>query len=54
MQRLFVYGTLAPYLADRWPHLDAFEGDGYERVAVTVRVDGGRDVEAYVYALRRG
>ena len=38
-------------LAEHWPRLDAFEGDGYERVLTTVtRADGTR-VEAYVYAL---
>jgi gamma-glutamylcyclotransferase (GGCT)/AIG2-like uncharacterized protein YtfP len=38
-------------LAEHWPRLDAFEGDGYERVPTTVtRADGTR-VEAFVYAL---
>ncbi|MDA8016127.1 MAG: gamma-glutamylcyclotransferase [Thermoanaerobaculia bacterium] len=36
-----------------WPRLDAFEGEGYERVLVTVTLCEGQDVEAYVYALRR-
>ncbi len=40
-------------LEDHWAMLDEFEGDGYERVLVSVRVDGGRDVEAFVYALNR-
>lgn len=40
-------------LADHWPMLDEFEGEGYERVLVTVRVNGTHDVEAYVYALNR-
>jgi gamma-glutamylcyclotransferase (GGCT)/AIG2-like uncharacterized protein YtfP len=35
-----------------WKRLDAFEGDGYQRVlASVVRGDGSR-VEAHVYALR--
>jgi gamma-glutamylcyclotransferase (GGCT)/AIG2-like uncharacterized protein YtfP len=42
------------HLGDHWSMLDEFEGDGYERVLVTVRVDGSCDVEAYVYALNRG
>ena len=42
------------HLADQWPRLDAFEGEGYERVSVTVRVNGTQEVEAYVYALNRG
>ncbi|MEM7355703.1 MAG: gamma-glutamylcyclotransferase family protein [Acidobacteriota bacterium] len=40
-------------LALHWPRLDAFEGEGYERVAVTVRVNGTEEVEAFVYALKR-
>jgi len=41
-------------LADHWPRLDAFEGDEYERVLVTVQLANEQDVEAYVYALKRG
>ena len=41
------------HLADHWTRLDAFEGDGYERVSATVRINGERTVEAYVYALKR-
>lgn len=41
-------------LDEHWPRLDSFEGDGYERVSVTVTVGDGQDVEAYVYALKRG
>ena len=48
----FVFSSA--HLADHWPQLDAFEGDGYERVSVTVRINGVRNVEAYVYALKRG
>ena len=40
-------------LDDHWSRLDAFEGEGYERVSVTVRVNGNEDVDAYVYALKR-
>ncbi len=45
----FVFSSA--HLADHWPRLDEFEGEGYERVSVTVRVNGIRNVEAYVYAL---
>ena len=48
----FVFSSA--HLADHWPRLDALEGEGYERVSVTVRVNGTHDVEAYVYALSRG
>jgi hypothetical protein len=41
-------------LASHWSMLDAFEGEGYERVSVTVRLNGTQAVEAYVYALSRG
>ena len=41
------------HLTDHWPRLDAFEGEGYVRVSVTVRINGTYDVEAYVYALNR-
>jgi len=38
-------------LADHWPRLDAFEGDGYERVLTTATCMDGITVQAYVYAL---
>ena len=38
-------------LAEHWARLDAFEGDGYERVLTTVTRADGTAVEAYVYAL---
>jgi gamma-glutamylcyclotransferase (GGCT)/AIG2-like uncharacterized protein YtfP len=38
-------------LAEHWPRLDAFEGDGYERVLTTATGTDGTAVEAYVYAL---
>ena len=40
-------------LPQHWPRLDAFEGEGYARVPVTVRIDGTRAVDAWVYALNR-
>ena len=42
------------HLEDHWPRLDAFEGDGYARVPVTVSIAGAGEVTAYVYALDRG
>ena len=41
------------HLASYWPMLDEFEGEGYERVSVKVKINGTHDVEAYVYALYR-
>ena len=38
-------------LADHWARLDAFEGEEYERVPVSVTL-GGETVEAQIYALR--
>lgn len=38
-------------LAAHWPRLDAFEGEGYVRVTVSVRRDNGEWVQAQVYAL---
>ena len=48
----FVFSS--EHLTDQWARLDAFEGEGYDRVRVTVRVEGTRSVDAYVYALKRG
>lgn len=39
-------------LADHWSELDAFEGDAYKRVLVSVRLKDDCTVEAYIYALR--
>ena len=44
----------AESLEKHWPMLDEFEGDGYERVEVVVRVAGDRELAAFVYALRLG
>lgn len=38
-------------LPPHWPRLDAFEGEGYERVRVEVELDESERVEAWVYAL---
>lgn len=40
-------------LINHWAALDAFEGEAYERVLATVKLDTGDSVQAYVYALRR-
>ncbi|WP_298958118.1 gamma-glutamylcyclotransferase [uncultured Methylobacterium sp.] len=37
-------------LPEHWPRLDAFEGDGYRRVATTVVTATG-DVDACIYVL---
>ena len=47
----FVFSSA--HLAEHWQMLDEFEGEGYERVLVIVRVDGDRKVEAYDYVLHR-
>ena len=41
------------HLSDYWPMLDELEGEGYQRVAVKIMVNGIHEVEAYVYALNR-
>ena len=40
-------------LPEVWPMLDEFEGSGYKRVPVTVEVENGGKLEAYVYALNQ-
>ncbi len=47
----FVFSS--EHLMDQWSMLDDFEGEGYERVSVTIKVNGTDDVEAFVYALKR-
>ena len=41
-------------LADHWPRIDEFEGEGYERVLATVQRGDGTSVDAYLYALSGG
>ena len=41
-------------LATHWPVLDDFEGSEYQRTPVTVRLENGESIEAYVYALCQG
>lgn len=38
-------------LSEYWAILDEFEGSGYKRVPVRVKVKSGAMLEAYVYAL---
>ena len=38
-------------LAEHWPRLDEFEGEGYERVLTTAKLKDGTPVNAYVYQL---
>ena len=47
----FVFSSA--HLKEHWRRLDEFEGEGYRRVLVTIRIKGGHDVQAHVYALRR-
>ena len=39
-------------LAAHWERLDAFEGEGYERVPTVARREDGSQVDAYIYRLR--
>lgn len=39
-------------LEQHWQRLDAFEGDAYQRKLVEVTFDDGKQVEAFVYALK--
>ncbi|MBX2835261.1 MAG: gamma-glutamylcyclotransferase [Gammaproteobacteria bacterium] len=38
-------------LSAHWTMLDEFEGSGYKRVMVDVKIKGGEKIQAYVYAL---
>lgn len=38
-------------LAEHWARLDEFEGEGYERVLTTVKLQDGTTVDAHIYAL---
>ena len=39
-------------LSSHWARLDRFEGEGYQRVPVSARLEDGSVVQAQVYALR--
>lgn len=38
-------------LPEHWGRLDAFEGEGYERVMTRVTLEDGEGTDAYIYAL---
>jgi gamma-glutamylcyclotransferase (GGCT)/AIG2-like uncharacterized protein YtfP len=38
-------------LTEHWARLDAFEGQGYERVLTTVKLKDGTSVDACIYVL---
>ena len=40
-------------LSAHWARLDAFEGDGYERVVTAAELGDGTIVETHIYALKR-
>lgn len=42
----------AATLSEHWARLDQFEGEAYQRVLTTVKLNDGTRVDAYVYALR--
>ena len=39
-------------LPEHWDRLDEFEGDGYERLVTSARLENGSVVQANIYALR--
>lgn len=39
-------------LGDNWPMLDDFEGEQYERVFVPVKLDYGKEIDAYIYQIK--
>ncbi|MFG6094388.1 gamma-glutamylcyclotransferase family protein [Leptothoe sp. ISB3NOV94-8A] len=39
-------------LAEHWSRLDKFEGEGYERVLTTVKLEDETAMDAYIYQLR--
>ena len=39
-------------LLAHWARLDAFEGDGYERLVTSAKLGSGSVVEVYIYALK--
>lgn len=38
-------------LGEHWARLDEFEGEGYERVLTTVKLEDGTAIDAYIYRL---
>ena len=39
-------------LTEHWARLDKFEGEGYERVLTTVKLENETTTDAYIYQLR--
>ncbi len=39
------------HLAAHWPRIDEFEGEGYERVLTSAKLNDGRIVDVYIYRL---
>ena len=46
----FIFSSEA--LSAHWARLDAFEGDGYERVVTSAELGDGTVVKAHIYALK--
>ena len=46
------YVFAAKDLSRQWSDLDAFEGEGYERILAPVTLMSGECIQAYVYVLR--
>lgn len=40
-------------LSLHWESLDAFEGEAYERILITVKLENNEIVDAYIYALKK-
>ncbi|MCD6187415.1 MAG: gamma-glutamylcyclotransferase [Desulfuromusa sp.] len=40
-------------ISKHWPELDEFEGEAYERVLTTVKLQNETVVDAYIYTLKR-
>ncbi|MGL6312441.1 gamma-glutamylcyclotransferase family protein [Vibrio sp. WXL103] len=51
-ERIQGYLFSSPNLAKCWAELDAFEGDGYQRMLTTVELLTGEQRQAYVYVLK--
>jgi gamma-glutamylcyclotransferase (GGCT)/AIG2-like uncharacterized protein YtfP len=51
-----VHGLLftSEELPEHWSRLDAFEGEGYRRVATAVHLEDGTAVDAFLYELAPG
>ena len=43
---------VSEHLGEHWQELDAFEGEEYERVRTSVRLEDGASAEVFIYVLR--